>query len=86
MTELNFGGVSERVLTRDEVRMHNSASSCWIIVDDIVYDITKFTSQHPGRAVSVKGYRDRSNLIECVRLQAPLLRMAGKDATPAGRR
>ena len=35
-------------LTRDQVAKHNSATSAWIIIDTVVYDITKFAAVHPG--------------------------------------
>jgi cytochrome b involved in lipid metabolism len=34
--------------TRQEVAMHNDSKSAWIIIDSLVYDITKFASLHPG--------------------------------------
>jgi len=32
----------------DEIRSHNSARSCWIVVDDDVYDVTDFVRYHPA--------------------------------------
>ncbi|RPA75276.1 putative acyl-CoA dehydrogenase [Ascobolus immersus RN42] len=32
----------------DEVASHKTADSLWIIVDDEVYDVTKFADEHPG--------------------------------------
>ncbi|KAJ3071636.1 hypothetical protein HK102_006397, partial [Quaeritorhiza haematococci] len=37
-----------KTFTRDEVKKHNTESSCWIIVDSAVYDVTKFMMLHPG--------------------------------------
>uniref|UniRef100_A0A0N5BVB7 Cytochrome b5 heme-binding domain-containing protein n=1 Tax=Strongyloides papillosus TaxID=174720 RepID=A0A0N5BVB7_STREA len=31
-----------------EVALHNSKESCWIILNDKVYDVTKFLDEHPG--------------------------------------
>lgn len=44
--------------TREEVARHNSAASCWLIVDSRVYDVTAFLDSHPGgaqRLLSVAG-------------------------------
>ena len=37
-----------KIYGADEVSKHNTASSLWIIVDDKVYDLTKFLLEHPG--------------------------------------
>lgn len=34
--------------TLDEVKQHNSATSCWAAIDGSVYDLTKWAGQHPG--------------------------------------
>ena len=34
--------------SRAEVSKHNSHESNWIVVDDFVYDVTKFAKFHPG--------------------------------------
>jgi cytochrome b involved in lipid metabolism len=31
-----------------QVRANNSAKSCWAVVDDYVYDLTKWINSHPG--------------------------------------
>jgi len=36
--------------TMDEVRKHASANDCWMVIDDGVYDLTKFAAFHPGGA------------------------------------
>ena len=33
---------------REEVSKHNNSKSCWIIINDGVYDITELLSLHPG--------------------------------------
>ncbi|KAI6173052.1 Cytochrome b5 [Aphelenchoides besseyi] len=37
-----------RLIRLDEVTTHNNAQSTWIILDDYVYDVTKFLMEHPG--------------------------------------
>ncbi|KAK7498945.1 hypothetical protein BaRGS_00009754 [Batillaria attramentaria] len=34
--------------TRRDVMKHCDSDSCWIIVEDKVYDVTRFLRQHPG--------------------------------------
>lgn len=31
-----------------EVAQHNRADDCWIVIDDVVYDVSKFIKIHPG--------------------------------------
>ena len=39
--------LSHRGYTRAQVAKHCTAESCWVIVDDSVYDITDFLPKHP---------------------------------------
>ncbi|KAK6185026.1 hypothetical protein SNE40_007353 [Patella caerulea] len=32
----------------DEVSEHCDETSCWLVIEDKVYDVTKFLSKHPG--------------------------------------
>jgi len=41
------------VLTAAEVAKHNSASSCWMIINNKVYDVTTYVNMHPGGASTV---------------------------------
>jgi cytochrome b involved in lipid metabolism len=34
--------------TMAEVSSHNSATSCWTVISEAVYDLTSFTDKHPG--------------------------------------
>ncbi|KAL3860123.1 hypothetical protein ACJMK2_010288 [Sinanodonta woodiana] len=34
--------------SRTEVSNHCDASSCWIVLDNKIYDVTEFLSKHPG--------------------------------------
>jgi alkylation response protein AidB-like acyl-CoA dehydrogenase/predicted heme/steroid binding protein len=37
-----------KTITIAELSKHNTASDCWIAVDGVVYDVTKFLRSHPG--------------------------------------
>ena len=34
--------------TLEEIANHNTKESLWLIIDDLVYDVTKFLEEHPG--------------------------------------
>ena len=41
--------------TWDEIRKHNKKNDCWVVVDNVVYDMTPFLDEHPGgRRLPVK--------------------------------
>uniref|UniRef100_A0A0K0FYK0 Cytochrome b5 n=1 Tax=Strongyloides venezuelensis TaxID=75913 RepID=A0A0K0FYK0_STRVS len=38
----------DKVFNREEVKGHTTASSCWIVINNQVLDVTKFLDEHPG--------------------------------------
>jgi cytochrome b involved in lipid metabolism len=40
----------EKYYTMEEVQKHNSRESCWTVVREDVYDLTKWIDKHPGGA------------------------------------
>ncbi|MDL2341956.1 MAG: cytochrome b5 domain-containing protein [Patescibacteria group bacterium] len=38
------------------VRQHHTLDSCWLIINNTVYDVTNFLSQHPGGANTILTY------------------------------
>ncbi|KAL4758752.1 FMN-dependent alpha-hydroxy acid dehydrogenase [Aspergillus foveolatus] len=42
--------------TRKDVAHHNARHSCWVIVNNHVYDVTKFLDAHPGGASAILLY------------------------------
>lgn len=44
-----------RSMSLSEVAEHASASDCWLVIDNKVYDVTNFIPQHPGGSEIVRG-------------------------------
>ena len=40
--------LASRVISAAELRSHRGPDSCWICIDGIVYDVTRFMKDHPG--------------------------------------
>jgi cytochrome b involved in lipid metabolism len=40
--------MAEPVVTIEEIKKHSSEKDCWIVVNDVVWDITDFIPSHPG--------------------------------------
>lgn len=39
---------TKSVLSIEEVKAHNSREDCWVVIEDKVWDVTDFLSEHPG--------------------------------------
>ncbi|KAF5015940.1 hypothetical protein F66182_12537, partial [Fusarium sp. NRRL 66182] len=37
-----------QTVSKEQVAAHNQSDSLWIIIDEDVYDVTKFQDEHPG--------------------------------------
>jgi cytochrome b involved in lipid metabolism len=40
--------VEKPVYSWAEVRKHNKKNDCWIVINNLVYNVTKFQNKHPG--------------------------------------
>jgi cytochrome b involved in lipid metabolism len=47
------------VLTLAEISKHNNSDSCWLIIENKVYDVTKFLDQHPAGPGIIANYCGR---------------------------
>jgi cytochrome b involved in lipid metabolism len=37
-----------KTFSKDDVASHNKPDNLWVIIDEDVYDLTKFQDDHPG--------------------------------------
>jgi cytochrome b involved in lipid metabolism len=37
-----------KTYTREEIAKHNTEHDLWIVINNMVYDVTKFQKVHPG--------------------------------------
>lgn len=50
-----------RLVPVAEIRKHESAESCWIVVNGNVWDLTEYAPEHPGGGGSKTSARICSN-------------------------
>lgn len=49
VTSLRYSVIMSKTFSKDDVASHSKGDSLWIIVDEDVYDVTKFQDEHPGK-------------------------------------
>jgi cytochrome b involved in lipid metabolism len=37
-----------QAFSKDQVASHSKSDSLWVVIDEDVYDLTKFQDEHPG--------------------------------------
>jgi len=50
-------------LTQAEITRHNQDGDCWIIVDDNVYNVSRYLQVHPGLATTIWPYCGRDGTV-----------------------
>lgn len=48
-----------KTITLAEVAEHKDRNSCWVVIDNRVYDVTKFLDEHPGGEEVILDYGGR---------------------------
>ena len=43
-----------KAYSKEQVRQHQSADDCWLIIDSKVYDVTPYVEEHPGGTAILK--------------------------------
>lgn len=52
-TGSNATGLATQTLSIQELSKHTTASSCWLLIDAKIYDVTSYIYQHPGNANTI---------------------------------
>jgi cytochrome b involved in lipid metabolism len=67
-----------REIDVSEVATHNDEGSAWIIMNDVVYDVTKFLMEHPGgeEVILQQAGRDATDAFNEVGHSADAIEMA----------
>lgn len=47
-----------KTFTKDDVASHNKPDSLWVVIDEDVYDLTKFQDEHPGKLQRIRFHVD----------------------------
>uniref|UniRef100_A0ABD2XP76 Cytochrome b5 n=1 Tax=Trichogramma kaykai TaxID=54128 RepID=A0ABD2XP76_9HYME len=57
-----------KYFAKNEIEKHNTRESCWIIINNGVYDVTSFYEQHPGgeEVLLEQGGKDATETFEDV--------------------
>jgi len=61
-----------RIIGWEELEQHNTDKSCWIAIEDKVYDVTEWIPNHPGgkSAILQVGGREVTDLIKAYHVDA----------------
>ena len=66
--------------TYQEISKHNKDDDCWIIINNEVYNVTKFLDEHPGgkKAIMLYGGKDATEEYEMIH-RPDILKKYGKE-------
>ncbi|KAI1135680.1 FMN-dependent dehydrogenase-domain-containing protein [Hypoxylon sp. FL0543] len=66
-------GQAERLVSVDEISRHRSLDDLWLVVDGVVYDLSKFAREHPGGAGVIMEHAGRDATAAYTEVHSPSL-------------
>lgn len=51
-----------QTFSKDQVASHSKTDSLWVVIDEDVYDLTKFQDDHPGKSRNARFFLDAGTL------------------------
>lgn len=55
--------IAQTKIPWDEIAKHNTTDDCWIVINNIVLDVTDYLNQHPGKPQPVMVRAGKGNII-----------------------
>ncbi|KAK2749580.1 hypothetical protein FQN57_005802 [Myotisia sp. PD_48] len=62
---------ASNLISSREIAKHNTATDCWIVVENQIWDVTKFISEHPGGPAIILKYAGRDATVPYSEIHAP---------------
>ena len=72
--------MSDKKISINEISRHNEDTDCWIVVDNVVWDVTKFAPEHPGGPGIIYKYAGRNATQAYNEIHAPSIIQNGLPA------
>ncbi|KAI1092279.1 FMN-dependent dehydrogenase-domain-containing protein [Rostrohypoxylon terebratum] len=66
-------GEAEKLITANEVSQHSSLNDLWLVVDNVVYDLSHFAPEHPGGAAVLLQHAGRDATRAYAEVHSPSL-------------
>lgn len=70
-----------KVFSINDVSMHNTPNDIWLVIDNDIYDVTRFQHEHPGGAKSKSRPFQKLQVLYLTNVHPVMSGVSGKDAT-----
>lgn len=72
-----------KLFSKEDVAAHKKPDDLWVVVDDDVYNLTDFQTEHPGRSIPQRKWGKDGELTHIRRSEELVLHWAGRMAISA---